>query len=443
MQTCPIPDIDRALSPYIKAREETLRVRRTLSKYLTASLRPVNAATQTQHLNHEAPHNLAAAATNPPGLKGTRSAYLDAIRAHKAAQIRLEKLQVSLEEAQQRHVVESPVNEARQENEEVQSYIALLRQRRRLAELEVVQASLEKLLNVAPIDGPKDPRELVKDSIGEQPNLPADRLESIAHAESNDSSILRLKKEVLDARSSMERAKAARSQMQSVRRDVPSLEAQVFALARAREEIVEWVQGELAKMEEESGFIEDASPVKRAVPVPTDQDPALSESQIRSCYAQYTSSRSTAIEGHNSFQQPSTTRLPKKDDEFEAPKPSAQDVDLQRSKVSVSNLLPHLPHLTQNHANERLVLLQSVYLQTQISAADEETSESLARLADESHILPSGSRGIGPWGRTAVELEARNANSIRERLQSSRSEINNITTIVDLCSLQSKVLDSS
>jgi hypothetical protein len=417
-------------------------VRRTLSKYLTASLRPVNAATQNQHLNHEIPHSLGAAGTNPPGLKGTRGEYLEATRSNKAAQAKLERLQASLEDLQQRHVVESPINDSTQESGMVQSYLTLLRQRRRFAEIEVVQTSLEKLLNVNPIEGLKDPRDRVRDSIGEQPDLPAERLESLADSESSASTILKLKNEVLDARSSMDRAKTARSEVRSTSRDVPSLAMQVYALSRAREEIVEWVQAELSKMDEESGFIEDASPVKRPAALSNGQDLATSESQIRGCYNRYTASRADAIERHHSFQQPPATHPEKVNDANQNRNIIAQKVASERSKLLIASLLPHLSHLARSLTNERLMLLQTIYLQNQMSSADEVMSDSLARLADESHLLPSGSRAVEPWGTVVAELEARNLESIKERLQSSRSNINNITTIVDLCSLQSKVLDS-
>ncbi|KAL1603570.1 hypothetical protein SLS60_005158 [Paraconiothyrium brasiliense] len=443
MQRCPVPDIDRVLSPYIKTREETLRVRRTLSKYLTASLRPVNSATQNQHLNHETPHNLGAGGTDPPGLKGSRSAYLEAIRSKKAAQAKLERLQASLEELQQRHVAESPVVIAPQDNDMVQSYITLLRQRRRCAEMEVIQASLEKLLNVNPIEGFKDPRDRVKDAIGEQPNLPAERFEDLANSESSASSILKLKNEVLEARSSMDRAKAARSKVHSASQDVPSLAVQVYALSRAREEIVEWVQMELSKMEEESEFIEDASPVKRSVALSSGEDLASSESRIRNCYNIYTASRANAIEGHHSFEQFQATHGGEIGEPKQDTNNTAQNTTSGNSKLLVASFLPHVSHLARHHTNERLMLLQTVYLQNQISSADEEMGDSLARLADESHLLPSGSRGIEPWGAAVTELETRNLKSVEERLQSSRSNINNITAIIDLCSLQSKILDSN
>lgn len=443
MQSCPVPDVDRALSPYIRSREEALKIRRTLSKYLAASLRPVNAATQSQHLNHEVPQGLGAVGTNPPGLKGTRGAYLDAIRNHKAAQTKLERLQSSLAELQERHLTKPTIKDDSEENDMFQSYISLLRQRRRFAELEIVTKSLEKLLNVNPIQGSREPRDRIKDLIGEQPSLPAERLESLSVREENDSSILKLKKEVIDARTSMELSKAARSEVHDTTRETPSLEVQVHALARARDEMVVWVQNELAKMEEESGFLEDASPVKPSAAKPQDQDLALSESQIQTCYTQYTTSRSAAIKYHQSLQQQQAS-LPKPGyDVANNGESTSQDTEKPRSNTRTAHLLPYLPHLAQIHANERLILMNAVYLQTQISSGDDEISESLARLADESHLLPSGARGVEPWSRTVAELEERNTETVNERLKDSQLEINKIAAIVNLCTLQGEVLNSN
>jgi hypothetical protein len=207
--TCPINDVDRALSSYINSREDTLRIRRTLSKYLTSSLRPVNAVTRSQHLNHECPQNLSAANTNPPGLKDTRLQYLQALRAKAQAQTRHRELQASLEGLRNRHVNENPTQpESEYDNEITKGYVSLLRQRRRYAELQVIQGSLDKLLGAKPSDASTDPRDLVKRLIGEQPDLPAERLEQLSQADDEQTWTFKLKQEVLEARASMERAQA-------------------------------------------------------------------------------------------------------------------------------------------------------------------------------------------------------------------------------------------
>jgi len=442
---CPVADIDRTLSSYVNSRDGTLNIRRTLSKYLSGGVRPVNTATQNQHLNYECPQSCSAVAANPPALQNSRKSYLNAIRARAAAQKRHEELQASIEQLQNHNMLESPGEADSQYDSEVtRSYVALLRQRRRFAELQVIQESLEKLLNASPVHDSEDPKDLISKAIGEQPSLPPERLEKLAQSDDDGSFALKVKKEVLEARSSMERANAGRAEAQSASRPMPTLQEQVYALSCARQEIVEWVQEELAKMEEESGFLEDASPVKRQVEETPTPHLASSDSQIRNCYNRYASSRSIAISSHESIQ-----RLHVRNAAVTNKSDVQHDVGIQEQEhthsskmMLMTKILPLLSHLSRSDMNERSLLQQAVYLQTQIASADEETADALLRLSGESHLLPSGTKGIEAWGKTAADTETLNEDFVRAKLQDSRQEINSITTIVELCSWQSKVLSS-
>ena len=440
--TCPISGVDRALSSYINSREDTLRIRRTLSKYLTASLRPVNSATQNQHLNHECPQSISAVSTNPPGLKGQRLEYLLALRAKSQAQARHRELQQSLEDLHTRHVDETPTyTQSEHNNEATGGYVALLRQRRKYAELEVVQEALDKLLSAKPIHALQDPKSLVQQTIGEQPDLPAERLQQFSQSQDEQSTIFKLKQEVLEARARMDRANADRTRAQSkAARSPPGLQQQVHALERARDEIVDWVQGELVKLEEDSVFLEDASPIKRsAIAAPIDLGSA--DSHIRDAYNQYTLARASLIESWGALDQPSQ---PPASDESSLKDTAASDKPHESSQPTMpaTRLLPHLPHLARAAQTERALLQQSVYLQAQIASADQDIEEALLRLSAESHLLPAGSKDVSAWGSTATEAEAATAEFVRKRLQESRQEIASVGTIVELCSLQSKVLEA-
>lgn len=440
---CPVSNIDRALSSYVNSREETLRIRKTLTKYLTASLRPTNSPSQNQHLNQECPQNITAASKNPPGLKGLRSDYLEALRAQSAAQARHRQLQNTLDELQHRHLAESPAEpDSQHDNETTQGYIALLRQRRGLAELQVIQDSLEKLLDSNPISSSQDPRTLVANAIGEQPNLPAERLDQLLSSAGDGALTLKVKKEVIDASSSMERAKSARTKAKNASQESPKLEEQIYALGRAREEMIEWVQTELAKIEEESEFIEEASPIKRATQPYSPADLASSETRIQGTYASYTASRLAAINSHVSLQE---TEDGKESSEKHDSRAQASEANQgQDHPLNIfTKILPYLPNLMHIENSERALLQQMVYLQTQINSTDEETIENLSRLAGESHLLPSGSKGIETWGKITSETEKANEGFVKARIADSTQEINRIATIVDLCSLQSQVLSST
>jgi hypothetical protein len=334
--------------------------------------------------------------------------------------------------------------ESEYDNEIMKSYVSLLRQRRRYAELQVIQASLGKLLSAKPLDASTDPRDLVKRLIGEQPDLPAERLEQLSQAEDDQTHIFKLKQEVLEARASMERAQAARKKAQHESRGLSTLQEQVLALECARDEIVDWVQGELAKMEEDSLFLEDASPIKRSVSEKAEPvDLAASETRIRESYNKYIVARASLLEAHASLQQPPEP-VGTDDKPTNANPSQADDKKDATSKPTqpISKLLPHLPGLSQIANTERALLQSTIYLQTQLAAADQDIEEALLRLSGESHLLPAGSKDVAAWGEKAREAEGSTKDFVESRLREGRKEVGSVSTIVELCSLQSKVLES-
>jgi hypothetical protein len=435
---CPVVEVDQALSTFIHSREETLKIRRTLSSYLITSLRPANAATKSQHLNHECPQNISATSTNPPGLRGSRLEYLQTLRAYAQAQARYRELQASLEDVHQRHIDETPIQAQPDfDRGSAQNYVALLCQRRRIAELQIVQDSLEKLFVARPFYVPQDPKDLVHETIGEQPDLPAERLEQISQDNDDQTWIFRLKQEVLESRSNMDQANAARGEARSRSRGRSSLFHQVHALKRARDEIVEWVQGELAKMEEDSVFLEDASPIKRPMNTPVDLSSA--EKRIRHAYDQYTASRAGLLKGYQGLQH-TTTPLTNEANHFENNFDPQQRPHVQ---IPMTKVVPHLPHLVRTANNDRSLLQQSVYLQSQIMSSNQDIEEALLRLAGESHLLPAGSKDVAAWGKTAGEADAATEEIVNSHLQASREEVGSVSYIVELFLLQSEVLVST
>ncbi|KAH8732865.1 hypothetical protein GQ44DRAFT_765941 [Phaeosphaeriaceae sp. PMI808] len=437
--SCPISEVDHALSKYINSHEDTLKIRRALSNYITNSLRPVNAA-KGRHLTHECPQNISAVSTNPPGLKGFRLDYLQALRAHNHAQAKHRDLSSSLEELQQRHVDENPT-QARSDydNGTTYGYISLLRQRRRLAELQVIQDSLEKLLAARPQHAQRDPKALVTETSGEPPNLPAERLEQLSQSHDNQSWSFKLKQEVLEARSGMDRANASRTKAENESKNIASLQQHVQALECARNEIVEWVQDELTKMEEDSVFLENASPVKRSVDDITALEPVLVEQRIGNAYNQYTVSRTGLIEEYESLQQPLVAQI---HEQGHSKTTSIEDKSplSSHSEMPINSLFPHLSHLVHISNNERTLLQQSVFLQTQILSADQELEDALLRLSGESHLLPAGTKEVTAWSKTAAVAEIATETFVKEHLQASRQEVSSANRTVELCSLQNEVL---
>ncbi|KAJ4990244.1 hypothetical protein SVAN01_04335 [Stagonosporopsis vannaccii] len=441
---CPVSGVDRALSAYINSRDDTLRIRRTLSRYLVSSLRPVAQATQEQHVNHECPYSISAASTNPPGLKGSRADYLHALRKKSQAESKHQELQASLEELRNRYVDENPtLPQSDKDDESTRGYINLLRQRRKLAEFNVIQESLEKLLCAKPSSQHHDPRVQVQEVIGEQPDLPAENLEQISQPRDDQSSMFALKQEVLEARSQMDQANSARQQAINSARDPYGLREQVHALEKARNVMVEWMHGELAKMEEDSVFLEDASPIKRSTQESAPLDIDSAEARVRDSYDRYTLARVKLITTYESLTEPlSDNGTIESNDSLKSPSLTESSTETKLVRP-ITKLLPHLPHFARSAHNERSLLEQVVYLEGQLAASDQELGEALLRLSGESHLLPARSKDASTWGTVATEAERATVSLVRDRLRESHHEVSSIDAVADLCSLQSKVLTAA
>jgi hypothetical protein len=163
------------------------------------------------------------------------------------------------------------------------------------------------------------------------------------------------------------------------------------------------MQGELAKMEEDSVFLEDASPVKRSAQDDGPIDLESAETRIRTSYERYTAARAALIESYNSLAEP-----PREVSKTEGDAAAKDSVELGKDTNMVkpiTKLLPHLPLLARSAQNERSLLQQAVYLQSQLAASDQELEEALLRLSGESHLLPAGTKDASAWGKVAKETE--------------------------------------
>jgi hypothetical protein len=440
--SCPVSEVDGALSSYINSKQDTLRIRAALTRYLTTNIK-VNTSRTSQHLDFECPTDDSNVKAYPTGVKQNRAAYLHALESKLKAQARHRQLQASLQDLQNGHVLEtSALTESTYDAEVSRDYISLLRQRRRLLELQVIHDSLGKLMNVNSIDTHRDPKVRVKEAVGEQPDLPAERLEQFSQPQTNDASIFRLKKEVLEAKACMDKANSSRATEQSKSQGRSGLKQQVYALQCARDEIVAWVEGELAKLSEESELLEDASPVKRWPQDDHSLDVASSEGHITASYQRYTTSRLGLIESYQSIQQRALA-INSKGNLPTDTSTSQESNSTSNSVKTITAILPHISSFAQIMKNERFLLQQKVYLQGQLSTADEDSVESLSRLSDESHLLASGSNAPAAWASAAGEAKRTTTAVVSAHLKESHHDINSVNTIVDLCSLQSKVLAST
>lgn len=101
--SCPIPQVEDALSPYIHTRQETHRIRQALTEYLKTQL----------HHDSEQPLSHLSLTCPPPSLKakttsipsdGLYKQYLEALTARRRAQERYAAIKEEIHELNDEHV---------------------------------------------------------------------------------------------------------------------------------------------------------------------------------------------------------------------------------------------------------------------------------------------------------------------------------------------------
>lgn len=437
MQTCPVPEIEKALFPYIHNRQDALKIRSALAKYFYTNFGPNDAPLQDQHLHRLYPQEIPKTRSDVSTPDGLRHEYLKALQQKIHAQEKYRKQHTLLENQRHNDAVEVATQvDSTYDIENVRDYVSLLRQRRRLAELQVIHDSLEKIMDLDPTTSHRDPRELVQEAIGEQPGLPAEQLEPKPQVQKDNGWFQRLKKEVLVSKSNMDQANVEKSKAKALFEQITDLSNQVHALGRARDEMVSWVEEELLKLNEESEFLDDLSP-KKANPLAAAVDPPdSSEQAIHHVYQQYTASRTSIIGLETSLTRevapPSSLEGSgsQKDENSSPPRPIKPVVDN----------FPHVTRLLQISNDERGLLQHAIYMQTKFTSTDGELRDALSKLSEESHLLPSGSQSPLVWATAASEAEITTNDLVRDHLQESVRNLVALDAVVNTSSLRTQIL---
>lgn len=439
MQTCPIPEVDRALSTYIHNRQEALKIRRALTKHLYSNFRPSEFPPQDQHLRHLCPQGISKPRSDTGISEGLRKEYMNALQQNLLARENQKKQHALLQNLRYNDGLETSTQaDSTYDVDTVRDYVTLLRERRRFAELQIIHDSLEKILDSDPTIHHRDPREIVLEAIGDQPGLPAEQLERRPKAQNENGWTHKLKKEVLLTKSSMDQANSEKLNAKEKYGHITDLSKQVYALGRARDDIVSWVEEELLKLNEESEFIEDMSPRKidssENAAATASQSP--SESDIRQGYRQYTTSRTHVIEAHGSI---SSDRI-RTSDEKSSEISTGGSVEPTRQNQPVTDILPHIPHLLQISNEEKRMLQHSVYLQNKLASTDGELRDALSKLSEESHLLPSGSQSLVAWARAALDAEKATGDIVNSQLNQIIQHLATLSPVISTASLRMQLL---
>lgn len=398
----PLPEVARSLSPYISTRQEALQIRRTLTVYLTTLLNDKDTANRSA-LSLTIPALDIQLAEIPPEVSGVFKEYLEETQAHVIA--RREYCAVAL---QTRHhpasnsyigpsSQQTPIVDA-SESSATNIYLALLRQRKRYARLRILRDYMDILLTKPAAKAGH--LEIARTQLDAIPGLPLPQppvsvAPSVSLNETLDELVLRLEKAVLRAKHKLEIEQELFMKIKerqhsgcgtdSPERCTPSdRESRCHALHQTRQELINWVEQELAKT--------DATPTTpqhvggtAPKPRPATGDTEQCNRDIERHYGGYVEARkiclATVAEAASSMPlgisescSSTTSNLP------------------ERSRTvggaCCSGLLDSYMRLLVPSNLQRLITQQKAYIESSLAMEEEATVHVLDRLADESHLLP-------------------------------------------------------
>ncbi|KAJ5179406.1 hypothetical protein N7492_002616 [Penicillium capsulatum] len=387
-----IPPLGEPLAPYVKSRQEALRIRQALTCYLRSLVifDDADPSTQSSHLALRVPTDRVTDVKRIPiDLTGLRKQYLQALQANVAA--RKEFRAVSQDVASLRHQrAPKPRSEFDDQDPgaDLRDYLLLLRDRRRQNKLQVFRHYLDELKEKEVVglegleeDNTSSPEVLLPEGI--DADMPTGRgnesdLEGLVHK--LERAVVRARGQLDQEKQLFEKIKARHDARDRAAAIAPAAKFQ--ALQRTRDELVQWVEERLvAEGDPDESLVQDLPPeeIEEAQQALADQ-----KTQIAEQYAAYLEARRELLDAASRACQPVTVTS----------KPPTRSTP---NEASIQAIPPPNPLDVLAHANENLVplsksqkalALQKSYLSGLLAKEKSTALRALHRLSDESHLLP-------------------------------------------------------
>ncbi|KAL2815378.1 hypothetical protein BJX63DRAFT_390323 [Aspergillus granulosus] len=388
-----IPPFARPLAPYIKTRQETLRIRQILTAYLRSQI--IYDDSDPEHPNCHAQSHLSLCVPDnavtgvkriPPEFSGLRREYLQALQANIAARKQHQLISENLASASAQ-----PSRAAAASHDsslELSSYLKLVRDRRRHTKLQTFDHYLQELRGRDTATA-EDFENQGRDQLALSEDLPEDQNGSARDSEI-EGLVQKLERAVVRAKSQLDREKRlyedlkARNESNGFQKEDAAPSIKVAALQQTRDELVHWVEEKLVG----SGNTDEAPVTELPAEEIEESARILEEQRVRILeqYAAYTETRKRLLDAAARACQPVSTA---------STKPPTQPPDLRG--MSIEETLPIEPLEVLSFASDvlhplskgqRSLALQKFYLSGLLAKEKSTTLRILNRLSDESHLLP-------------------------------------------------------
>ncbi|TVY81830.1 hypothetical protein LSUE1_G004028 [Lachnellula suecica] len=377
-----IKKLQHSLNPYVKQRQETAHIRRVLAARLDSSVYPDGQSIPRPLSLIEASCSIE---TTPHGIRGLQKEYLRCARTNIEA--RREYAQVSkIHQAQREDSASVPRGDAT--TDPLETFLDLVKKQQKHEVLCIVQDYIDNL-NQKPTAATEylDPKEVLK-NVESLPQVPPEVLNgSGGHQRSGGVDLKdlvdRLEKSVLRAKLLLKREQKLLMKVKLEQgRPHVSEAGKLQALGTTRNELINWIETELSQAGESSPEIEDGhmilSPGKRRT-----ESVETQLASIRRQYLRYTKARQLLVMAAAGRLEPQSETTSDEDSDLPVIVSESGGAD------SVSHIMyPYLEYLVAISNEQKAVIQQKSHLTINLAKQLKESSQSLERLAHESHLLP-------------------------------------------------------
>lgn len=387
----PLPQVAQSLAPYIKTRQEALRIRRILSVFLAQNIDPKNPLSRT---SLAVPSEDARIRRIPPEVSGIRKRYLKALQAHVKAREEYEQF------------VQGPDEDAlkamRQEQQEIDNdasahvttYLDLLQAQRKYQKLGIFQDYLDLLARKDAAKSDYLTVESISKEISQPPGLLSTAsVESPSRISSTEDTIqaltLRLEKAVLHAENAAKKERQLLAQVKSEQHyegnsgdsNCADTSAEIFALSKTRDELIGWIEQNLGEGDQSEDSLDQDSIVDRER---TSLDVDQRKKAIEVKYEDYLHTRKSLVDVISERKALPTHKLVKKQEETNHPNSKSDETGTYEATF----VLPYLTeYIIPTSMAQKGFLQQESHLSKTLADQSRETVKVLQRMADESHLL--------------------------------------------------------
>ncbi|KIW07981.1 uncharacterized protein PV09_01880 [Verruconis gallopava] len=452
---CPISSVEDALAPYIHTREKTTRIRQILTQLVKKNVENDSEPTHVALSLPLSSIKLRDSTGLAIPIEGLYKQYFKALEAYRQARERYDTIKDELNHVLQKDAEQEQSVPKAISTEIAREYADLLRQRRQQRKMEIVQTALANLLDAKPNIVSLDMKSSIRDMLGDPPQPPMTTLEGGGDADAKVQELtFQLKKELLIAKSKLSEAKTAEEAAKNRQTNgATDIGEKVSVLREARDELISWVEGELAKIPEDEV---EASQVELSFIGEEDDDVKASGSnlsndevtkRVEELYSQYVVSRQRYIaEVEAALNRAPKLEVAEQTGAGANKAPAAQRVmqpgsESRLSPIQASQLLPYLTIMTSTTRDEALLQQQISHLRRQLILASDETNNIIQRLAGESLLVPPDSTQTSSWAKAAGEASEKTKSLVLEQMIEGEASVAQAKRVLEGLKARRKALE--